>query len=553
MYRRGVWWRVALVAIVVTACVACDDDDDGGGGSEGADVGADTGAVEDTAAPEDTAPAEDVFVEPDLPSYDYDGEPGPEELFQHGVASGDPLSDRVILWTRVTPEEAGEVEVYYEVALQPDITQRVAAGLVTTSEARDFTVKVDPTGLPSGTTLYYRFSALGRTSPVGRTRTAAAAGEAVERLRIGVTSCSNYGSGYFHAYREIGAMADLDLVLHLGDYIYEYGSAGSFRPNEPLKEIVTLEDYRLRYASYRRDPDLQEAHRQHPWIVVWDDHETANNSWRGGAQNHDPGSEGEWEARLGAAWQAWSEWLPVRDQAPVQIWRSFQFGDLVDLIMLDTRIWGRDLQVSANAAGDDLSRQLLGADQEAWLAEQLAGASARWQLLGQQIMMAQLLVGPTPLNADQWDGYPGARDRLFAMLEENELSSTVVLTGDIHTSWASELTRDPLVTPYSALGVEFVTPGVTSGGFPEALANAADAIVAENAHMQWAELTMRGYILLDVTPERTQAAWFHYSDIQTPGVASAFASAWAVEAGIPVLLPEDAPAPPPVEVPALAP
>ncbi|MEO1273094.1 MAG: alkaline phosphatase D family protein, partial [Myxococcota bacterium] len=372
--------RPTLILMMVVglwvAAVGCSDDS-GGSTDPSDEVDAQSDAAEDSSTTGEDVSTEDVFVEPDLPDYTYTGEPGPEDLFQHGVASGDPLTDRVILWTRVTPAEEAEVEVYYEVALQPDITQRVAAGVFSTNAARDYTVKVDPTGLPPGTTLYYRFQALGRMSPIGRTRTAATPDTALDRFRLAVVSCSNYTSGYFHGYRQIGQRADLDLVIHLGDYIYEYGSS-NFRPSDPPNEITTLEDYRLRYAQYRSDPDLQEAHRQHPWIVVWDDHESADNSWRDGASNHTPIEEGDWETRLNESWQAWSEWQPVRDQEPLKIWRSFRFGDLVDLFMLDTRIWGRELQLAVNLVEDDLSRQLLGSDQEAWLIDQLGSASARW-------------------------------------------------------------------------------------------------------------------------------------------------------------------------------
>jgi alkaline phosphatase D len=487
----------------------------------------------------------------------YEGPIGPETLFEHGVASGDPLAGAVVLWTRVSPDEPGPVEVSWWVATDPDGRRVVARGRVRTDESRDYTVKLDATGLEPGTTYWYGFEALGRRSTTGRTRTAPEGG--VERLRFGVVSCSFYAAGWFHSYRRLAERDDVDAVLHLGDYIYEYGSDG-VRPVEPRREIVTLEDYRTRYSQYRRDPDLQRLHALQPFITVWDDHESANNAWRGGAQNHDPAREGEWEERLAAAARAYSEWMPIRDQEDGRIWRSFRFGDLVDLVMLDTRIWGRDRQTGSTAdpIARDPARQLLGEDQEAWLVERLRESTARWRIVGQQVMVAPLKVVPGPesqgggtaLNPDQWDGYVAARQRFFEAVRRENPSNLVVLTGDIHTSWANELTADPNdpaaydpETGRGAVGVEFVATSVTSpgiGGIDNAI---VPTLRAANPHIKWADLQHRGYLVVDVTPERTQGAWFHFDrvDVQE-GAVESFAKAFSVRDGETLLREDPEPA-----------
>jgi len=487
----------------------------------------------------------------------YEGPIGPETLFEHGVASGDPLAGAVVLWTRVSPDEPGPVEVSWWVATDPDGRRVVARGRVRTDESRDYTVKLDATGLEPGTTYWYGFEALGRRSTTGRTRTAPEGG--VERLRFGVVSCSFYAAGWFHSYRRLAERDDVDAVLHLGDYIYEYGSDG-VRPVEPRREIVTLEDYRTRYSQYRRDPDLQRLHGLQPFITVWDDHESANNAWRGGAQNHDPAREGEWEERLAAAARAYSEWMPIRDQEDGRIWRSFRFGDLVDLVMLDTRIWGRDRQTGSTADPivRDPARQLLGEDQEAWLVERLRESTARWRIVGQQVMVAPLKVVPGPesqgggtaLNPDQWDGYVAARQRLFEAVRRENPSNLVVLTGDIHTSWANELTADPNdpaaydpETGRGAVGVEFVATSVTSPGIGGIDNSIVPTLRAANPHIKWADLQHRGYLVVDVTPERTQGAWFHFDrvDVQE-GAVESFAKAFSVRDGETLLREDPEPA-----------
>jgi alkaline phosphatase D len=275
---------------------------------------------------------------------------GKPAVFQHGVASGDPLSDRVMLWTHVSSMQRGAVVVAFVVATDPGLTQVVHQGRVKTHPDRDYTVKVDVARLQPGRTYYYRFSALGEQSPVGRTRTLPVGSP--ERLRLAVVSCSNHAAGYFNAYRRIAERADLDAVIHLGDYLYEYGpnEYGSLRTPEPPNEMVTLSDYRLRHAQYKRDADSIEMHRQHPLIAIWDDHEITNNAWRDGAENHTPGVEGDWNQRVNVGLQAYYEWMPVRlpdVRKRRENQRAFRFGDLAELVMLEQRLSARSEQLPA--------------------------------------------------------------------------------------------------------------------------------------------------------------------------------------------------------------
>jgi alkaline phosphatase D len=452
-------------------------------------------------------------------------------VFRHGVASGDPLGDRVMLWTRVSvPDDAAStVDVDWMIARDPRMSRVVGRGTARTSAERDFTVKVDAAGLDPASTYYYRFSARRERSPIGRTRTLPASN--ATRISLALASCSNYPFGYFNVYARIAARRDLDAVLHLGDYIYEYANnrygnreAGDGTPfgriPAPNRELLLLDDYRTRYAQYREDPDLQEAHRQHPFIVVWDDHETANNSWREGAQNHNAG-EGEWGARLAAAARAWWEWMPAREVpgADGRMYRRFTFGGLADLFMLDTRVTGRDQQVSDRdvAATEAASRQLLGGAQEQWLFAGLhdsARARRPWQVLGQQVMFApQSPPGQPAGNPDSWDGYRAARTRVFDAAASAGSGHLVVFTGDVHSSWAYDLAREPFdparydpQTGRGAIGTEIVTPAVTSptGLNPER----QPAVRAARPHLRFLEAGHRGYVVVDITRERLQADWW---------------------------------------------
>lgn len=475
-------------------------------------------------------------------------------VFRHGIASGDPLSDRVILWTRVTPRATSPQRVIWHIARDEKVTQIVARGDMETGAARDFTVKVDASGLQPGTTYYYRFQSGGEQSPVGRTRTLPR--NDVSRVRLGVVSCSNLPQGYFNAYGCLANRADLDAILHLGDYLYEYantqyGDGTRFnRIPSPNKEMVALADYRERHAQYKADPDSQAIHQAHPFICVWDDHEFTNNTWKGGAQNHnnDGALEGAWAVRRSAATQAYFEWMPIREDAQTKqekIYRAFRFGNLATLIMLDTRAIGRDQQALAadSAAIESPSRQLLGAEQEGWLAEQMVTASrdnALWTLLGQQVMFApQTPTGARGGNPDSWDGYRGSRTRVFDMIERAKIRNLAVLTGDVHSSWAFDLPRDPFAgydkaTGKGSVGVEFAGTSVSSpsnlGRGPEGPKQLAD-LMAARPHLHYVDGRYRGYFVVDLTRQRLQADYYALATIEERSTVERFEKGFITESG----------------------
>lgn len=512
--------------------------------------------------------------------------------FEHGVASGDPLPDAVLLWTRVTPpDDDARVAVRWTVFEDVELTRRVTGGNVRTDASRDWTVKVDATGLAPYTTYYYVFEALGGTSLVGRTRTAPAPGQAVERLRIGVASCANYTGGFFNAYARMAQRNDLDVVLHLGDYLYEYGngvdrygpeSLAGERDHVPDVEMVTLDEYRQRHALYKRDPDLRRLHQLFPFVCTWDDHETTNNSWRDGAENHDPDAPQsndaeaglDWATRLADASRAYAEWMPVRlDDPASELSRSFTYGDLVDVVVMDTRIEGRDEQAEEGRLDQllDPERRMVSRDQLDFVVGELRASQSRgtaWRLLAQQVMMMQLSVANPPdlgtqdaplfvetpdgsVNVDQWDGYPADRARLFEAVRGldggDEVTDLVVLTGDIHTTWAGDLHPDPtnpltydregtgLPGATRNVGVEFVTPSITSENFenlPEpAVAALTAGIPVTNRHIKFVDLVAHGYNVLDVTAERVQSDWYAVDTVLEPSDAERPLTSWFVERG----------------------
>lgn len=513
--------------------------------------------------------------------------------FEHGVASGDPLARRVILWTRVTPSagRAKRVNVRYVVATDPRLRHVVERGEVRTGPDRDYTVKVDAAGLRPGITYYYRFEARGVESPIGRTRTLPVG--ATPRLRLAVVSCSNHAAGYFNAYRRVAERADLDAVIHLGDYLYEYGpnQYGSTRTPEPPNEMVTLSDYRTRHAQYKRDADSQAVHRQHPMICIWDDHEITNDSWQNGAQNHTEGAEGAWVDRVNVGLQAYYEWMPVRvpDRTqPRRNQRAFAFGDLIDLAMLEERLGARSQQLPATIPAPGLgnvfaqsgeftnpARTLLGDEQEAWLAERLRTSGARWKFIGQGVMFAQLKAQGAPLlaggglffNSDQWDGYQPARDRLYSVLKGDAghppVNNCVILTGDIHSSWAADLSQDPnnpdtasggynAATGEGSRAVEFVGTSVSSPGLDDPSGNTALFLRSVNPHFKYVELNRRGYMLLDVTRERAVCEWWHIDTVASLSNIQTLAVAFEVAHGSNRLVPSAMTAPR-ADPPALAP
>ena len=513
--------------------------------------------------------------------------------FLHGVASGDPLKDRVILWTRITPQDTSlRLEVVWEIATDDKFTQVINTGKVQTASAQDFTVKVDADKLKSGQTYYYRFKFGSVISPVGRTKTLP---ETTSSVQFAVCSCSNYPAGYFYVYKEM-AKQEVDAIIHLGDYIYEYGKDG-YATEEAVKlgrtlaadndkEIIKLDDYRKRYALYHTDSDLQAAHARHPFIVIWDDHELANDTWKDGAENHQA-NEGNFLDRKLAALQAYFEWMPIRPVSAtdhLNIYRQFDFGSLVQLTMLDTRILARDKQLDyANymtASGLDIAkfqtdltsttRTLMGYTQREWLQKKMAQSTATWNVLGQQVLMAKMLIpaelllslsaitsgnvtaetlakmnqqiielvtlkvrlksgDPTltaaekarvttvaPYNLDAWDGYYAEREILYGTLKTLN-KKVVVLAGDTHNAWSADLHTQA----GDFVGVELATSSVSSPGMEKYLSiplaqlqqfeMAFTTLIDE---LNYTNLNQRGYLKVSFTAQQVQADWIFLNSIK---------------------------------------
>ena len=477
--------------------------------------------------------------------------------FRHGVASGDPLQDRVVLWTRLTPQQPGG-QIAYRWALNP-VGRRAGGakrGTGVTGPDRDYTAKVDVAGLDPGQAYTFTFEAGGVTSPLGRTRTLPT-GPTRDAV-IAVASCSLYPQGYFNAYQALADLPRLDLVLHMGDYIYEYGGPGTYgmdsavaaeRPHDPPHEILSLADYRRRHAQYKSDPNLQAAHARAAWIVAWDDHETTNDSFSAGAQNHQPDTEGDWTARKAIALKAYYEWMPIRDPAPGQSMseaaaRSFRIGDLAQIIMLETRLTARDKQLTYD---DDLThvdgkpdfvafqtklhdpaRRIIGPTQEAWLAAELAGsvkAGHAWQLIGTGVFMGRVIIpdpardfppeglaamdeagrnrmrrwgalAGQPYGLDMWDGYPVDRERVYDLVKQAD-ARPIVVSGDSHAFWANEL--------HDASGrrvaCEFGGTSITSSGGGDAIKSFdIGAVFAKvSPEVVFNDQASKGFVLLTLT------------------------------------------------------
>ena len=524
---------------------------------------------------------------------DSNTQPNTQVQFLHGVASGDPLQTQIIIWTRVTPSDSStRLEVQWDVAKDADFKHITATGKVLTTAAQDFTVKVDVTGLAAGQVYFYRFKSASTYSTTGQTKTLATQ---VQSVQFAVCSCSNYPAGYFHVYKEI-AKQDVDVVIHLGDYIYEYGMGG-YATEEAVAmaraladdnntEIIRLDDYRKRYALYRLDPDLQAAHQRHPFIVIWDDHELANDAWEKGAENHQSDTEGDFLERKLAALAAYFEWMPIRpiDDQHIKIYRQFDFGTLVQLTMLDTRIIARNVQLDyANymtATGLDIAkfqadlinpvRSLMGVEQRNWLLQKLQQSTATWNVLGQQILMSKMFVpaellmslaeitagnpspetlskittqitellkikarmdagDPTvspeekarlavtaPYNLDAWDGYFAEREILYGTLAQLK-KKVVVLAGDTHNAWASDLSSKDGVL----VGVELATSSVSSPGLEKYLSIPMQQLQAFEfaftsliEELNYCNLNQRGYLKVRFTAEQVQADWIFVDSIK---------------------------------------
>ncbi len=492
--------------------------------------------------------------------------------FKHGVASGDPTQTRVVLWTRVTPESTdAPAPVQWSVSRDAAYKDVVRKGVFTTDAARDWTVKVDVDGLEPGVTYYYWFWVGDTVSRGGKTKTLPASG--VASFRLGVVSCSNFPFGYFNAYAELAKRKDIDAIFHAGDYIYEYGVTGYGgemgkrlgRSHEPPTECVKLADYRMRHAQYKADLDTQAAHAAAPWFCTWDDHETANNSYATGAENHQPDTEGGWEERKAAAIQAYMEWMPVRDPEPGRakeaLYRKFDIGDLATLFLLETRLIARSQDLTFDPIGlapdnqkqavagqllakvRDPSRTLMGPEQEAWLADGLKASTAagrKWQVLGNQVTMAKvkapdLQKGLGPLvwatippgsqrfwttakygfewNLDSWSGFPAARERLYASAKAAN-ARLVTLTGDTHTAWANELHDEQ----GRRWGVEFGCTSVTSNGAGDSLPyKELNWLMTEaNPDVVYYNAFDKGFTIVTLTADQVEAEFVKVSTIRSP-------------------------------------
>jgi alkaline phosphatase D len=478
--------------------------------------------------------------------------------FSHGVASGEPSQNSVLLWTRFM-SASGEAKLRAEIATDAGFRKIVSGGEVAATAQRDHIAKLVLGGLQPGRGYYYRFVAPdGNISPVGRTRTLPDGN--VARYRMAVFSCSNLPFGWFNAYAHAAQAGDFDIALHLGDYIYEYQrgnypaarDAVAGRLIEPANEIVALADYRLRYASYRSDPDLQAIHARAPMLCMWDDHEFTNDAYADGAQNHQP-SEGDWQLRKAAAEQAYREWMPVRDLDSGARWGSYRIGELAEIFLTESRISARSKQaawsvpkgadeVAAMAAlktfrdgeWQDPARTMLGTAQEGWLADGFRTSKARWNIWAQQTIVGTLRqpqeatgwLAPDaipavrervqrgafaakigiPSNMDAWDGYPAARARTLGAAQDAS-ADLVVLTGDTHNAWAFDLSHDG-----RAVGVEFAGQSVSSPGLESAFTGTtmqmvAKTITATNPGLKWMDSGRRGYMVVELTSARATSEW----------------------------------------------
>ena len=497
--------------------------------------------------------------------------------FTHGVASGDPGAASIKLWTRYAATDGRNAILKVEVASDAGFGRIIARTEAIAGPATWGTAQARITGLPAGGWVFYRFTAPdGSMSPVGRTRTLPSG--PLSRFNIAVFSCANKPFGWFNAYAHAAARNDIDLVVHLGDYLYEYqrGAYPSIaetvagRDIEPANEMVRLDDYRQRYASYRIDPALQELHRLFPMISIWDDHEFANDTWKNGAENHQP-DEGDFQVRKAIAKQVHAEWLP----GPDRIWQRYDIGNLVSLVTLDTRVEGRDQQLSLGAGLKDgkagllnfrdtqwnaPERTLMGAEQEAWVAETLKASvksGQKWQLVAQQIVMGKVFTPSDALgwlapdadkraqnfikagqaaaavgipgNMDSWDGYPQARKRLLKAAQAAD-ADMVVISGDSHNAWAFNLEEGG-----KPAGVEFAGQSVTSPGYESALA--ADpaviraGLVAGNPEMTWCDTSRRGYLTVAFTPESARCDWVFMSSIRERTLATSIGQTATVGRG----------------------
>ncbi len=498
-----------------------------------------------------------------------------QPIFQHGVASGDPLQDRVILWTRLTVPDLQDQSIAWEIAADRDFRYILGSGSATACVDDDHTVHVDAAGLQPGHRYYYRFHARGQTSPTGHTRTLPLSN--ASRVRFAQVSGAKYNAGYFNAYARIADRAErgeLDFLLHLGDYVYELANspapgqaaaADTGRPFDPLYECKTLEDYRLRYSQIRRDADAQRMHASVPIVSTVDEHDLAEGAWRGGAVGHDESRDGSWEERVRNCLRARAEWLPIRPpdaHGELRVHRSLPFGTLLDLFLIDTRTH-RDQPVPPPHLHDP-DRTQLGLEQRQWLFEAFDRSAATWRLLANPSILgptwrpdlpesARLTLGKTRLiaadglgpNFDQWDGYPAERYLLLRRMRDHKLGNFVVLSGGVHMGVAQELKMDPSDPASRAIAVECINPSVTSQNLDDTMKwKPRTKSVEQEQELQrlipeikYLDLDSHGYCIVDVTPERVQVEWWNVDGVLKRSKKESRSAVFQIPTGKAALIP----------------
>lgn len=469
--------------------------------------------------------------------------------FAAGIASGDPASDGVVLWTRLIPDPSREqawqkenVTVEWRVATDEAFRKVVKRGKAVATPELGHSVHVEVRGLQPARHYWYQFRLAGAESPVGRTRTAPAQTNSSDKLRFAFASCQHYEYGYFTAYQHM-VQEDLDLVVHLGDYIYEGGITTNRARQHNSKEIITLNDYRNRYALYRSDPALREAHRLFPWIVTWDDHEVDNNY--AGDVPEDKQTREQLLERRASAYQAYYEWMPLRRAnlprgSSMQLYRQVSYGPLANFFVVDTRQYRTDQPCGdgdkapcpAMFAPD---ATMFGAQQEAWLTSAMRRSQSRWNLLANQVMLAKIDRdggAGEKYPMDQWSGYEAARVRFMDFLESSKVPNPVVLTGDVHTSWVCDLRADFRNTAKPIVATELVGTSITSGGDGVDVTPAAAAYLPDNPHVRFFN-AKRGYVRCDLTPARLQADFRTVEKVTVPGAPVQTKASFVVENGRP--------------------
>ena len=448
-----------------------------------------------------------------------------EHPFYHGVAAGDSRSDGFVIWTRITPDDSVNLVVGKWYVATGD-GKVVKSGNALAFAEKDYTVKITVHGLKPWTQYQYWFTAMGHRSPVGHVKTTPASDQAIDELSFVVFTGSNYNAGYFNAYCD-AAKQNVDYAIHTGDYIYEYKENdygnNPHRGLMPKHEIVSLPDYRTRYSHYRLDTCLQKVHQAFGWYTIWDDHEVANDTWKEGAQNHQPDKEGNFFVRKTNALTAYYEWIPIRETPDTSIQRVVNFGKMATLIFVDTRQYARDYQKKDR---NDTTKTMLGNDQLQWLFDQMLEAQksgVRWIVVTEQLMMAPLVINGKVINSDGWDVYPAERRKILDFIYKHDLKNVVFIGGDFHTSWVNELYLNPLDFRSrrrdTMAAIEFVTPSVTSPAANWFVTQYGKLLghTKRHSYIRYVDLHHKGYMVLHFYPDRIEADYYYVGTIKKPG------------------------------------